>query len=63
MEDRRARIAALRIRGENLRIEFAAVEFDHKAGRLTREERIVLSRPIIYEMRQIAIEMRALVPE
>lgn len=61
MEDRRARIAELRQRAEELGIEFAAVRFEHEAGHLTREERIVLSRPIISEMLQVASEMRALV--
>jgi len=62
MEDCRTHIAKLRIRADDLRIEFAAIKFEHEAGRLTRDEWIVLSRPIISDMRLVATEMRALVP-
>jgi hypothetical protein len=45
-----------------MRFKKEGIRFEHEAGMLTRDERIALSRPVLYEMQHIVAEMRALVP-
>jgi hypothetical protein len=60
--DQRAQMRRLRDRGRNLHAEFFSVEDAYWAGALSTQEEVVLLIGIMGQMRDVILQMRALVP-